>query len=190
MLKFNEKEYLDKLHACWLGKNIGGTIGAPYEFAKEFLDVKGFSEPGLALLTYSPVGARKTELMLSGVDAVFSLGNGNVVIKRRRESGMEVYGPDSEDATQLAGRFMHPTGEIFPPDAVVWWHDGLVLYHRHSACEGFAGRDNKSRIYYVTEHESHWVPFADLLVQDCDLTDCEGLSDETKTLLRTYGATI
>ena len=45
MLKFNEKEYLDKLHACWLGKNIGGTIGAPYEFAKEFLDVKGFSSP-------------------------------------------------------------------------------------------------------------------------------------------------
>ena len=154
------------------------------------LDVKGFSEPGLALLTYSPVGARKTELMLSGVDAAFSLGNGTVAIKRRRECGMEVYGPDSEDATQLAGRFMHPTGEIFSPDAVVWWHDGLVLYHHDSACEGFAGRDNKSRIYYVTEHESHWVPFADLLVQDCDLTDCEGLSDETKTLLRTYGAII
>jgi ADP-ribosylglycohydrolase len=29
-----EKEYLDKVHACWLGKNIGGTLGAPYELKK------------------------------------------------------------------------------------------------------------------------------------------------------------
>ena len=45
MLQLNEKEYLDKLHACWIGKNIGGTIGGPYENAREFLDVQGFSSP-------------------------------------------------------------------------------------------------------------------------------------------------
>ncbi len=28
------KEYRDKVYACWLGKNIGGTLGAPYEGAK------------------------------------------------------------------------------------------------------------------------------------------------------------
>jgi len=27
--------YRDKVHACWLGKNIGGTLGAPYECRKE-----------------------------------------------------------------------------------------------------------------------------------------------------------
>ena len=42
MLKLNKEEYLDKLHACWLGKNIGGTMGAPYEGARMILDVKGF----------------------------------------------------------------------------------------------------------------------------------------------------
>ncbi|NQT86491.1 ADP-ribosylglycohydrolase family protein, partial [bacterium] len=26
--------YRDKVHACWLGKNIGGTLGAPYECHK------------------------------------------------------------------------------------------------------------------------------------------------------------
>jgi len=26
--------YRDKVHACWLGKNIGGTLGAPYECRK------------------------------------------------------------------------------------------------------------------------------------------------------------
>ncbi|NLF40306.1 ADP-ribosylglycohydrolase family protein [bacterium] len=30
----NRKEYLDKVYACWLGKNIGGTLGAPYECKK------------------------------------------------------------------------------------------------------------------------------------------------------------
>lgn len=47
MIKLNKKEYLDKLHACWIGKNIGGTLGAPYEGKQEFVDVKGFvTEPG------------------------------------------------------------------------------------------------------------------------------------------------
>ena len=43
MLKLNRKTYLDKLHACWLGKNIGGTLGAPFEGKQAFLDVQGFS---------------------------------------------------------------------------------------------------------------------------------------------------
>ena len=43
MLKLNRATYMDKLHACWLGKNIGGTLGAPYEGSQKFLDVKGFA---------------------------------------------------------------------------------------------------------------------------------------------------
>ena len=27
----NETEFRDKIHACWLGKNIGGTLGMPFE---------------------------------------------------------------------------------------------------------------------------------------------------------------
>lgn len=42
MIKLNKSTYMDKLHACWLGKNIGGTLGAPYEGSHEFLDVQGF----------------------------------------------------------------------------------------------------------------------------------------------------
>jgi hypothetical protein len=30
--------YFDKVYGCWLGKNIGGTIGAPLEGTKEFLN--------------------------------------------------------------------------------------------------------------------------------------------------------
>ena len=39
---YNLNEIKDKIHACWIGKNIGGTIGGPYEGNREFLDVKGF----------------------------------------------------------------------------------------------------------------------------------------------------
>lgn len=33
-IQISLEEYRDKVHACWLGKNIGGTLGAPYEGQK------------------------------------------------------------------------------------------------------------------------------------------------------------
>ena len=47
MITYNKEELRDKIYACWMGKSIGGTLGAPYEWCQEILDVKGFtSEPG------------------------------------------------------------------------------------------------------------------------------------------------
>jgi len=34
-VRIGAAEYRDKVFACWLGKNIGGTLGAPYECRKE-----------------------------------------------------------------------------------------------------------------------------------------------------------
>ena len=42
MIKLNFAKYKDKVKACWLGKNIGGTMGTPYEGTREYLDIKGF----------------------------------------------------------------------------------------------------------------------------------------------------
>ena len=45
-----KKTYEDKVRACWLGKNIGGTMGAPFEGKREILDVKGYTtKPGTPL---------------------------------------------------------------------------------------------------------------------------------------------
>lgn len=44
-VKYNKARLRDKIYAAWLGKNIGGTIGTPYEGTKDFLDVKGFNSP-------------------------------------------------------------------------------------------------------------------------------------------------
>lgn len=44
-MKINREWYLDKLRACWKGKNIGGTMGAPYEASIEMQDISGFNSP-------------------------------------------------------------------------------------------------------------------------------------------------
>lgn len=47
---FNKKTLQDRIYACWLGKNLGGTLGGPYEAKREINDIKGFAtEPGAPL---------------------------------------------------------------------------------------------------------------------------------------------
>ena len=45
MLVFNKNTIKDKIYACWLGKNIGGTMGTPFEGRTELNDIQGFSTP-------------------------------------------------------------------------------------------------------------------------------------------------
>ncbi|MBQ8509660.1 MAG: ADP-ribosylglycohydrolase family protein [Clostridia bacterium] len=45
MIKLNKDVVKDKIYACWLGKNIGGTMGTPYEGKTELNDIQGFATP-------------------------------------------------------------------------------------------------------------------------------------------------
>ncbi len=46
-MKLNKEELKNKIYGCWIGKNIGGTIGTPYEGAQQLNDISGFaSEKG------------------------------------------------------------------------------------------------------------------------------------------------
>lgn len=40
----NEQLFFDKVYACWMGKNIGGTLGGPLEGRMELLDIKGYTQ--------------------------------------------------------------------------------------------------------------------------------------------------
>lgn len=72
-MKLNRKEYLDKLRACWIGKNIGGTMGGPYERTHDFLDINGFaSEKG------DPLPNDDLDLQLVWLRAVEERGIGAV----------------------------------------------------------------------------------------------------------------
>ncbi len=41
-MKLNYEIYKDKVRACWIGKNIGGTLGGPFENVREKLNITGF----------------------------------------------------------------------------------------------------------------------------------------------------
>jgi len=40
----NRQEYRDKVLACWLGKNIGGTLGAPFEWKRQTNNVTFYTQ--------------------------------------------------------------------------------------------------------------------------------------------------
>ncbi len=40
----NRQEYRDKVLACWLGKNIGGTLGAPFEWKRQVNNVSFYTQ--------------------------------------------------------------------------------------------------------------------------------------------------
>ena len=39
-VRLDKRTYEDKTRACWIGKNIGGTMGAPYEGRREVKRIK------------------------------------------------------------------------------------------------------------------------------------------------------
>ena len=40
-IQLNREVIQDKIYGCWLGKNIGGTIGGPFEGKREVLNISG-----------------------------------------------------------------------------------------------------------------------------------------------------
>jgi len=44
-MKLYQKSLYDKVYGCWIGKSIGGTLGAPYESKREFPEVTDFESP-------------------------------------------------------------------------------------------------------------------------------------------------
>ena len=39
-----KNELYDRVYACWMGKNIGGTLGGPLEGRMELMDIKGYTK--------------------------------------------------------------------------------------------------------------------------------------------------
>lgn len=79
-MKLNREIYKDKVKACWIGKNIGGTIGGPYEGKREVLDVKGFlTEAG------EPMPNDDLDLQLVWLHAVEKEGAKNVTAEKLGE---------------------------------------------------------------------------------------------------------
>ena len=73
MIRFSEDFLRDRIYACWIGKNIGGTMGTPYEGRRELNDIHGFaSKPG------EPLPNDDLDLQLVWLRAVNDLGPENI----------------------------------------------------------------------------------------------------------------
>lgn len=68
-IKLNVEEYRDRVYACWVGKNIGGTMGAPYEGKRQTFDIKGF-----ATASGTPAPNDDLDLQLVWLHAVETMG--------------------------------------------------------------------------------------------------------------------
>ncbi len=44
-IQLNKNEIKDKILGCWVGKNIGGTMGVPYEGLQQLNDISGYATP-------------------------------------------------------------------------------------------------------------------------------------------------
>lgn len=44
-IKLDKAVYRDKVYACWVGKNIGGTMGTPFEGQRQINNITGFTTP-------------------------------------------------------------------------------------------------------------------------------------------------
>lgn len=88
MIKLNKQELRDKIYACWLGKNIGGTLGTPFEGQQSINDCDGFtSEPG------NPLPNDDLDLQLVWLKAFREVGAQNLDSKVLGEYWIEYVTP-------------------------------------------------------------------------------------------------
>ena len=68
--QINRQRYLDKARGCWTGKNIGGTLGAPFEGRREMNDVSFYTQK----LSGTPVPNDDLDLQLIWLIAAEACG--------------------------------------------------------------------------------------------------------------------
>ena len=72
-IKLNLNDYRDRVYACWIGKNIGGTMGGPFEGTHDMPKIDGFiTAPG------KPLPNDDLDLQLVWLHAMENLGIKNV----------------------------------------------------------------------------------------------------------------
>lgn len=87
-MKLNLDSYRDKVYACWLGKNIGGTMGTPYEGIRSMHDIHGFATEANVILPNDDL-----DLQLMWLAAVENCGIAGLDAKRLGEMWLSYITP-------------------------------------------------------------------------------------------------
>ena len=119
VVRFNKETLRDRIHACWLGKNIGGTMGAPYEGTHDMHDIQGYaSAPG------QPLPNDDLDLQLVWLKALAEVGPNKLDAKALGEYWLSYVGPPWNEygigkANMLMGIVPPMSGELNNDD---WKH--------------------------------------------------------------------
>lgn len=92
MIILNKDELRDRVNACWIGKNIGGTLGGPFEREKHINTCTGFTTPA-----GEPLPNDDLDLQLIWLSAVRQLGPENVTATTLGEYWLEFITPFWEE---------------------------------------------------------------------------------------------
>lgn len=87
-VRLNLDTYKDKVYACWIGKNIGGTMGTPYEGQRVINDIQGFVTKENEVLPNDDL-----DLQLVWLHAIEELGAQNVTPQTLGEMWVSFIGP-------------------------------------------------------------------------------------------------
>lgn len=87
-IKLNKENLRNKILGCWIGKNIGGTMGAPYEGMHNMNDIEGYTTaPG------TPLPNDDLDLQLAWLYLVEKYGANNITTKLLADYWVDVVTP-------------------------------------------------------------------------------------------------
>jgi len=153
MIHFNKANLRDRIYACWLGKNIGGTMGTPYEGSREMNDIQGFkSKPG------QPLPNDDLDLQLVWLKALAEVGPQKLDAKALGEYWLSYIGPPWNEygickANMLMGIVPPMSGELNNDD---WKHsNGAWIRTEVWACTHPAMPEKAIRFAYEDSCVDH-----------------------------------
>ena len=177
MIRFNKEELRDKVYACWIGKNIGGTLGGPFEWSTGINNCTGFtSKPG------APLPNDDLDLQLVWLKAMEELGPRAVYAKALGEYWIEYITPfwneygiskanmKSGLVPPLSGQYRNPWknsngawirteiwASLFPGDV-----EKAIYYACEDACVDHGSAEGTYAAIFVAAIESAAFVFNDL----------------------------
>ena len=169
MINLNREILRDKIHACWVGKNIGGTMGTPYEGRQQINDIQGFSTPAGVVLPNDDL-----DLQLVWLHAMETFGPYSVDCKILGECWMNFIPPEWNEygigknnmrsglMAPLSGEYMntwkHSNGAWIRTE--VWAcmapaaPDAAIRYAREDACVDHGAGEGTYAAIFVAAMES------------------------------------
>lgn len=149
MIRFNRETLRDKVYACWLGKNIGGTLGGPFEWTKGINNCTGFtSEPG------NPLPNDDLDLQLVWLKAMEELGPNCVDAKALGEYWIEYVTPFWNEYGISKANMKHGLVPPLSGQYKNFWKNSNGAWIRTEIWATLFPGDVEKAIYYACEDAS------------------------------------